>query len=139
MMPMDMALLKRELIRDEGLRLQPYRCTVGKLTIGVGRNLDDVGISETEADTLLENDIGRAMAGLDRALPWWRDLSDARQRALVNMCFNLGLSRLSGFHGMLAALRRGDFDGAAREALNSAWARQVGARATRVAAMIGEG
>jgi lysozyme len=136
---MDMSLMKRELTQDEALRLKPYRCTAGKLTIGVGRNLDDVGITANEADYLLENDIGRAMADLDRALPWWRGLSDSRQRALVNMCFNLGLTRLLGFKGMLSALESGDGAEAAREALDSAWARQVGGRAQRIAKMLVEG
>lgn len=136
---MDVALLKRDLARDEGMRLKPYRCTAGRLTIGVGRNLDDVGITAEEADYLLENDLGRAMADLDRALPWWRGLSEARQRALVNMAFNVGLSRLLGFKAMLAALRAGRWGEAAAEALESAWARQVGARAARIAATIREG
>lgn len=136
---MDMAAMKRELVRDEGLRLKPYRCTAGRLTIGVGRNLDDAGLTAEEADYLLENDIGRAMADLDRALPWWRGLSGARQRALANMCFNLGLSRLLGFRTMLADLAAGDGAGAARAALDSAWARQVGRRADRIAKMLAEG
>ena len=136
---MDVPLMKRELLRDEGLRLKPYRCTAGKLTIGVGRNLDDVGITANEADTLLENNIGCAMADLDRALPLWRNLSDARRRALVNMVFNMGLSRLMGFRNMLADLCAGDGVGAAAEALNSAWARQVGPRAARIADILREG
>lgn len=136
---MNIDLMKFELRRDEGVRLKPYRDTVGKLTLGVGRNIDDVGITSEEADYLLENDIGRAMAELDRALPWWRGLSEARQRALLNMAFNLGLSRLLGFRGMLGALQAGDWGRAAAEALNSRWAGQVGARAQRLAEMIREG
>ncbi len=136
---MDWAAIAAELRRDEGVRLRPYRCTAGRLSIGVGRNLDDVGISAAEAELLLDNDIARAAADLDRALPWWRGLSEARQRALVNMAFNLGLPRLLGFSAMLAALRAGDYSRAAAEALNSRWAGQVGARAARVAAMIREG
>ncbi len=136
---MNIEQMKTELVRDEGLRLKPYKDTVGKLTIGVGRNLDDVGITEEEAGYLLENDIGRAMADLDRNVPWWRSLSDARQRAMINMCFNLGWPRLSQFQNMLAALEAGDYERAAIEALDSRWARQVGSRAARVAAQIMEG
>lgn len=136
---MDLATLKAELRRDEGVRLNPYKDTVGKTTIGVGRNLDDVGITTEEADYLLENDIGRAAAGLDRALPWWRNLREVRQRALLNMAFNLGLPRLLGFKGMLGALQAGDYAAAAAEARDSAWARQVGARAERIAQMLKEG
>lgn len=136
---MNIARVKAELCRDEGERLKPYRDGVGKLTIGVGRNLDDVGITAAESGVLLENDIAAAAAGLDRALPWWRGLSEARQRALLNMAFNLGVSRLRGFRGMLAALEAGDCERAAAEALDSRWASQVGARAQRIAAMIREG
>jgi lysozyme len=136
---MDVSLLKRDLAWDEGVRLKPYRCTAGRLTIGVGRNLDDVGITAEEADYLLENDLGRATADLDRALPWWRGLSEARQRALANMAFNMGLGRLLGFKAMLAALRAGRWEEAAAEALDSAWAQQVGPRAARIAATIREG
>ena len=136
---MDMTKLKAELIRDEGLRLKPYRCTAGKLTIGVGRNLDDVGLIAEEASYLLENDIGRSAGDLDQNVPWWRSMTDARQRALVNMCFNLGWPRLKGFKNMLAHLQAGDFERAAAEALDSRWARQVGERAARIAALIREG
>lgn len=136
---MDMTKLKAELIRDEGLRLKPYRCTAGKLTIGVGRNLDDVGLIEEEAMYLLKTDIDRAMDDLDRNVPWWRSMADARRRALVNMCFNLGWPRLSQFKNMLAHLQAGDFARAAAEALDSRWARQVGERSARIAALIREG
>lgn len=136
---MNIDLMKFELRRDEGVRLKPYRDTVGKLTLGVGRNLDDVGITSEEADYLLENDIGRAAADLDRNLPWWRGLSEARQRAILNMAFNLGLPRLLGFGNMIHALHSGEYDRAAAEALDSRWARQVGARAQRIAEMFREG
>ena len=135
----DAEKLRADLTRDEGMRLKPYRCTEGKLTIGVGRNLDAVGISAEEAYLLLDHDIAAIVAGLDRALPWWRSLSEARQRALLNMGFNLGLSRLLGFRQMLAAFQQGDYQTAAAQALDSAWAQQVGERAQRIAALIREG
>lgn len=135
----DPATLRADLVRDEGIRLKPYRCTAGKLTIGVGRNLDDVGISEDEAYLLLDHDIAACVADLDRALPWWGTLSEARQRALLNMRFNLGLSRLLGFKQMLTALQQGDYQTAAAQALDSQWAKQVGDRAQRIAALIREG
>lgn len=125
--------LTEDLILDEGLRLKPYKDTVGKVTIGVGRNLDDVGITEYEARYLLENDIGVAMSELDREISWWRGLPEPAQRALVNMCFNLGWPRLSKFKGMLWALKDGDYPSAAEEALDSRWAAQVGQRAHRIA------
>lgn len=131
--------IEEDLIRDEGMRLKPYLCPAGKMTIGIGRNLDDVGLSHDEALYLLRNDIARCRAELDRAFPWWRGMSDARQRALLNMAVNLGLPRLQGFRNMLSALERGDYEKAAAEALDSRWARQVGQRAQRVARLIREG
>jgi lysozyme len=138
-MVMDVKTLIDELVRDEGMRTKPYHCTAGKLTIGVGRNIEEVGITEEEARYLLENDLGRVRDELDQALPWWRTLSDRRQRALANMCFNLGVGRLLKFRKCLAALEAGDYAEAAAQALNSAWARQVGARSQRIATMIREG
>lgn len=131
--------LKIELTRDEGLRLKPYRDTVGKLTIGIGRNLDDVGISQDEAMHLLDNDIARTTAALDKAIPWWRSLNDVRQRVVVNMAFNLGVAGLLGFKNTLAAMKAGRYADAAWGMLASKWATQVGERAKRLAAMMAKG
>jgi len=128
----DIAKLKADLIRDEDLRLKPYRCTAGKITIGVGRNLDDVGVTRAEALTLLDNDVTRVTGDLDRVLPWWRKLDEPRRRALANMAFNLGIERLRGFRKMLAALEAGDYARAAAEAPDSLWASQVVGRAVRI-------
>ena len=131
--------LKIELTRDEGLRLKPYRDTVGKLTIGIGRNLDDVGISQDEAMHLLDNDIARTTAALDKAIPWWRSLNDVRQRVVVNMAFNLGVAGLLGFKNTLAAMKAGRYADAAGGMLASKWATQVGERAKRLADMMAKG
>ena len=131
--------LRSMLVLHEGLRLKPYRCTAGKLTIGVGRNLDDNGITQAEAFALLENDILAVEADLDRAWPWWREMTDARQQVLADMCFNLGLTRLGGFVNTLAAMKRGDYEAAANGMLASLWASQVGRRAQRLAKMMREG
>lgn len=129
----DRTKMADDLIRDEGLKLKPYKCTAGKTTIGVGRNLDDVGISEHEARYLLDLDISRVTHDLDRDCPWWVKLNEARARALVNMAFNLGIAGLLKFRNMLAALAEGRWDDAADAALDSLWARQVGQRAQRIA------
>ena len=125
------------------MRLTGFLCldsdTVGKLTIGVGRNLDDVGISESEAETMLRSDIARSESDLDRTQPFWRTLNDARQEALANMCFNMGITRLLKFRRMWGALMANDFNTAADEALDSRWARQVGARADELAEQIRTG
>ena len=131
--------LKDQLVRDEELRLKPYTDSVGKLTIGIGRNLTDKGISFQEAQGLLANDIADATADLEAKLPWTATLDDVRKGALVNMAFNLGIGGLLEFHDFLARMQRGDFSGAAGAMLDSLWARQVGARATRLSIQIQSG
>lgn len=133
-----MDALTKQLIHDEGMRLKPYRDTVGKLTIGVGRNLDDNGISEDEALVMLKNDIDQAFDELSQ-FDWFNSLKPVKQDALVNMCFNLGLPRLLSFKRMIAALEVGDYQTAADEALDSKWAVQVGERANRIAEVIRNG
>jgi lysozyme len=131
--------LLAELEVDEGLRLKPYRDSVGKLTIGIGRNLDDKGISEAAARFLLGEDVLEVEAGLDEALPWWRQQEEVRQRVLANMAFNMGLAGLLQFTNTLAAVREGRYEDAASGMLTSLWARQVGPRATRLAEMMRTG
>ncbi len=128
-----------QLSLHEGRKLKPYHDTVGKMTIGVGRNLDDVGISDEEADALLGHDIARCVRDLDRTLSWWRNLDPARQRVLLDMCFNLGIAGLLGFRNTLAAVQRGDWLAAKYGMLASRWAGQVGKRARRLADMMETG
>lgn len=136
---MNAELLRTELMRDEGVKLKPYRDTVGKLTIGVGRNLDDVGISTTEAEFMLSQDIERTLKALDAALPWWHGLDATRQRVLTNMAFNMGVAGLLGFKNTLAAVKAGRYDDAAAGMLASKWAGQVGDRAKRLAYLMAKG
>jgi lysozyme len=131
--------LKDQLVRDEELRLKPYTDSVGKLTIGVGRNLSDKGISFQEAQLLLANDIADATADLQAKLPWTAALDDVRKGALLNMAFNMGLGGLLEFHDFLAKMQAGNFSGAAGAMLDSLWARQVGPRATRLSIQIQTG
>jgi lysozyme len=136
---MNRQAITAELIRDEGLRLKPYRCTAGALTVGVGRNLDAVGISEVEARVLLSNDIERVWCEVTQALPWVTGLSDARQRVILNMGFNLGISGLLEFKRTLSAIKEGRYSEAALFMLESRWAGQVGDRAKRLSRMMREG
>jgi lysozyme len=122
-----------QLTRDEGVRLKPYRDSVGKLTIGIGRNLDDKGISLAEAQILLQDDIRDVQADLQRALPWAYQLDDARRSVLENMAFNMGVEKLLGFHDTLSFIQRGMYEQAAHAMMQSLWARQVGLRAVRLA------
>lgn len=131
--------LEEQLARDEALRLKPYKDSVGKLTIGVGRNLDDVGISRDEAMFLLANDIKNAAAHLEQELPWTGGLDEVRRGALINMTFNMGIGSLVQFHNFLAALQGGDFKRASQEMLDSLWAKQVGPRAQRLSTQIETG
>ena len=128
-----------ELIKKhEGLRLKPYKCTAGKLTIGYGRNIEDNGITESEAEMLLNNDIQNCYSECSK-LTCWNKLNEARQAVLVDMCFNLGISRLKGFKKMLAALEVGAYYRASAEMLDSKWAKDVKTRATKLAAIIKKG
>lgn len=115
-----------QLRRDEGVRKFPYLDTVNKLTIGVGRNLTDVGLSDMEINFLLRNDVFKAQAALTAKFPWFAALDDARRGVLVNMAFNLGADGLAEFHLMLQAVQNSDWATAAKEMLNSLWAKQVG-------------
>lgn len=134
----DRATLIAELTRDEGRRLMPYVDTVGKTTIGVGRNLTDVGITDAECDMMLSDDIDRTIAWLDVKLPWWRQLDPVRQRVIINMAFNMQGGLLT-FVNTLAAMQAGNYAAAANGMLASKWATQVGQRAQRLAAMMRNG
>jgi len=134
----DRAALLAQLKIDEGVRLLPYRDARGNLTIGIGTNLD-AGITEPEAESLCYSRIAAAETALAQSVPWWRDLDDARQMAVANLCYNMGINTLLEFKNMLAALHAGDFDGAADDLLASKYATQVGARAQRIAELIRTG
>lgn len=129
----------RQLRLHEGERLKPYHCTAGKLTIGVGRNLEDRGISREESAMLLANDIAAEERELLRALPWVATLDEVRARVLLDMSFNMGLVGLLGFRRTLAAVQAGQYQQAATMMLDSKWAQQVGTRAERLARMMATG
>ena len=144
----------QRLMFNEGCKLKSYRDTVGKLTIGIGRNLDDnpltieeqcyVGhncrtlfISNEQAAYLCRNDLKRVRADLDRELPWWRDLNPDRQFVMIDLCFNLGIgnrqkkTKLLSFTNTLSLIAQGYYENAAENLLKSKYAKQVGARAQR--------
>mgnify|MGYP003136846940 FL=1 len=126
---MNYDILLEQLKDFEGLELKAYQCTAGKTTIGLGRNLDDYGITEEEAYYLAKNNINELEDELDRAIPWWRQLDDARQRALINLSYNVGTTTLLKFKKTLQYLEDGSYEEAAKEVLDSRWADQVGRRA----------
>ncbi len=122
----------------EGFRAHPYLDTVHKLTIGWGRNLEDVGLSMDEANHLFDNDFNRCEQQLSE-YSWYQNLSKDRKEALIHMCFNLGITHLLQFKRMIQALIDKDFTLAAKEALNSKWAQQMGIRAQDIALVIRQG
>src|SRR3990172_1620138 len=128
---MDYEALRKELTRDEGRRKRPYRCTAGKLTVGVGWNLEDNDLPERIIDDLLDIAIARAEREAMLNFPNLYDLTDRRQRALVNMAYNL-MGRLRHFVKLRQAVEQGDFVEAAAQMRDSAWFRQVGQRAERL-------
>jgi lysozyme len=161
---MDKQKLIADLVVDEGLRLFPYRCTANKLSIGIGRNLDDnwftndelffigikektkeaiaarlkeKGISKEDAFHLCENDVDNVVVQLRKNFLFWYDLApEPIQRACCNLCFNLGLKRFLGFKKTISLLKEKKYEEASKEILNSKWASQVGLRADRISNLI---
>jgi lysozyme len=146
--------LLEELVKHEGVRLQVYQDTLGIDTIGVGRNLEDRGISKeeldeldiptidhvyeygiTEADAMVlaENDVQIVEEELLRAHPCVEDLDAVRQLVLVDMAFNMGVPRLCKFVKMWNAIHEKKFDIASKEMLDSRWANQVKSRSVKLA------
>ena len=136
---MDLTKLKKDLNVEEACKKLPYVDTKGKISIGVGRNLTDRGLSDDEIDYLLSNDITIAVTELDKQFHWWRSMSDARQNVLIDMCFNMGITKLLGFKKALAAMAKQDFEQAATEMLDSVWSKDVHGRADKLAQMMKSG
>lgn len=131
--------LQDEIIKYEGLRHEVYKCPAGKLTIGVGRNLEDTGLTEEECHLLLENDIRRCVLSLRNNFSFYEDLSDPRQEVLIQMAFQLGMAGVMKFKRMLVALQQKDFKNAAEEMLDSKWARQTTNRAVELSGIMRTG
>jgi lysozyme len=131
--------LKQLLVNHESYKQFPYVDTTGHLTIGIGRNLNDRGISTSEAFYLLDDDIIYFTGKLNHFLPFFSKLDENRQIALVDMCFNLGVQGFLGFRKMLSALERGDYQEAADQILQSEWYNQVGQRASTISNILRSG
>lgn len=127
--------VKQLLIGHEKLTLKPYRCTAWRLTIGVGRNIQDRGISESEALFMLDNDLADVKQQC-KAYPWFRELSDVRQAAIIDLIFNLGPGGFAGFKKFHEAMRLKQYVLAAAELKDSDWFGQTGRRAPRICSMI---
>lgn len=148
---MNRELLKTELRADEGEVLKSYQDHLGYWTVGVGHLLDSrkgadpspfgadltggKAITAAQSALLLDQDIDAKAAELDRRAPWWRGLSDNRQRVVMNMAFQLGVSGLLGFRKAVAAMQVGNYAEAANQMRDSAWYRtQTPQRAARLVA-----
>ena len=127
--------------RHEGVRSHVYLCSAGYETIGVGRNISKsgMGLSDDEADYLLENDIARVIKELSSEYPWFNSLDDVRKDAMIDISFNLGATRFRGFKRALAAMEVADYTTAAKEFLDSKWSQDVKGRATELCYMIETG
>lgn len=129
------------LVRNEGLRLKPYKDTAGNITIGVGRNLDEVGVTRREALMLLDNDLDTAISGVKAIFgePFYEEINDVRRLALIDLVFNLGRGGLLSFHYTVRAILKKDWALASENLLASKYAKQVGSRANRNAFMLNYG
>lgn len=137
-----MQRLLETLKRHEGVRYYVYRDHLGYETIGVGRCINravGLGLSPDEVEYLLINDVQRCIEELDGAFDWFKDLDEVRREAIINLCFNLGLTKLRKFVNALEAMKQRNYNKAATEFLNSKWANQVGERSREVAHMIRTG
>jgi lysozyme len=146
--------LRNDVMAAEGFRDKPYfdccgkpyrSCICppqkkGKLTIGYGRNLDDVGLSKLEAEVLLEHDLHSAEQTANRMFDWFGALSELRQRAITELIFNMVAVTVRGFRQMLLAIKVKQYTAAAAHLLDSKWRTQVGpTRSGRIARYLGDG
>jgi lysozyme len=130
-----------QLKRDEGFVPHIYRDQVGKRTIGYGHNLDAIPLAwindltvltEQQADDILHFDEHTVVTHITATFSWFLALDPVRQGVIINMGFNMGVPRLSGFHNMIRAVADGNWVQAAAEMKDSAWYGQVGVRAVRL-------
>jgi len=131
--------LETEVKADESFRAKAYQDTEGVWTVGYGLNLQELVVSEPWAADQMRYTLRQRESDCLAAFPWFAGLTSARQRVILNMAYNLGMTRLRGFKKMLSALDRGDYETAAVEMLDSKWAEQVGARSTRLSDTMARG
>jgi lysozyme len=133
---MNYTRLKKMIRKHEGYRQRLYTDSVGKQTIGIGHNIDDLGLHPEVIDLQFNYDIDDAVEDCYRLMSNFDDLPEDKQIVLVDMMFNLGLVRLSGFVKMLQAISDQSWERAANEMEDSLWAKQVGTRATTLIEMM---
>lgn len=132
------ARLAKQLQIEEGVKLRLYRDTAGKLTIGMGHNIEDLGISPAVADLMAQEDIANTLHWLSQ-FAWFSNADEVRQAVIANMSFNLGPGGLLHFPRMLAAVQAKLYDAAADEMVHSEWYKQVATRGARLVQMMRSG
>ena len=128
--------------KHEGWRPYAYRDSLGYLTIGYGRLIDQQkggGITEQEGEMLLSNDLAGSVNSAPLFVKNYHELSENRQRVVIEMIFNLGSGGFAKFKNTIAAIERGDYEAAAKGMLSSLWAKQVKGRAKTLAEMMKQG
>lgn len=145
--------LKEQLVKHEGLRLKPYKCSGGKNTVGIGHNYDDNPlpdviayqldtygcITEDMAFELLEQDVAQAVTDCNRLYKDFDKFSERRQWALIDFVFNVGYRTAKSFYNTNRAINRGDWEAAAKGLENSLWYRQVASRGPTIVEMVRNG
>ena len=121
--------IKDMLIKHEGLVCNTYKCSEGKLTIGVGRNLEANGISEDEALYMLDNDIERVKESLDKSFKMWRCMPKRARMVCIDMTFQMGITGFLGFRKTIALMQMGMWLEASEEIFDSKYAIQTPNRA----------
>lgn len=138
-MTIDIDQVTEDLKRHEGFRSEVYQDHLGFWTIGYGRMVDRRrfgGITKDEAEMLLQNDVAKVFNQLNTSLPAFNKYPERVKRALVNMAFQMGIGGVLRFRKMIAALNAGNYKQAAKEALDSTWAKQTPRRAREVASWL---
>ena len=160
-----MASIFEQLKLHEGLRLKPYKCSAGKWTIGVGHNYQDTGLPDwlkhetliignnisewtdrlskaftsDMAERLLNEDVAKYESQIIKKMPKYEKLDAVRKKVVLDMTFNMGVGWIDKFENTVTMINVGDYIGAANGMMNSAWAKQVGKRAQRLANMMRTG
>lgn len=130
---------KAVLKKHEADRLDLYKCSAGKWTIGVGRNIEDNGIRQDESNLMLDNDVKDVLKKCREKFDWFCGLSETRRIVVASMVFNLGMTGFKKFRKTIICIQIKEYEGAALEMLDSKWAEQVGRRAVELADMMVEG
>jgi GH24 family phage-related lysozyme (muramidase) len=140
----------RERVRThEGCVLEPYKDSLGKLTVGIGhlvqpherkRYQEGIKITQEEADELFDIDINRAAAGADeliiKKIGNHDDLPQSVQEVLVEMVFQLGATGVKQFRNMWASLKEKDGEMAALHMRDSRWHKQTKNRCESLAKIV---